>query len=66
MKSRSLRAAPIFNKVATAKAQEYSMGIKEQAAQRKKADERADRAGPSGGYEWQRCGARVEIMSLFR
>jgi hypothetical protein len=36
MKSRSLRAAPIFNKVATAKAQEYSMGIKEQAAQRKK------------------------------
>jgi hypothetical protein len=35
MESRSLRAAPIFKKVAAAKAQEYSIGIKEQAAQRK-------------------------------
>jgi len=68
MKSRPLRAAPIFMKVAAAKAQEYSMGIKAQAAQWKMQTKEPTEPGqlPSRGYEWRRCGAIVEIMSLFR
>jgi hypothetical protein len=65
-----IESGVILMKVAAAKAQEYSMGRKEQAAQRKmqptEPTKPASEQQPSGGYEWRRCGAMVEIMSLFR
>ena len=65
-----IESGVILMKVAAAKAQEYSMGRKEQAAQRKmqptEPTKLASEQQPSGGYEWRRCGAMVEIMSLFR
>ena len=65
-----IESGVILMKVAAAKAQEYSMGRQEQAAQRKmqptEPTKPAAEQQPSGGYEWRRCGAMVEIMSLFR